>query len=238
MVAMPSVLLIEDHRDIAEMIVGYLETKNYTVDYANDGITGLHLAVTNQYDLLILDLSLPGLDGLELCRQFRESAKNDTPVIMLTARDTIDEKIKGLDAGADDYLVKPFAINELEARMRALIRRNQSNVVKETLQLGPLSFNRATLEVTREDTQIQLTPIGIKILEVLMRASPAVVSRSEIERKIWGDMLPDSDALRSHIYSLRKKIDKPFAFAMIKNLPGNGYQMLAEQEEQSQEHRA
>jgi len=225
-----SLLLVEDHHDIAEMVVAYLERRDYAVDYAADGITGLHLAVSNDYDAIILDLMLPGLDGLELCRKLRTDARRDVPILMLTARDTLDDKIHGLDAGADDYLIKPFAINELEARIRALIRRHRGHVAPEVLQVGDLSLDNATLRVERGGQVLSLTPIGLKILTVLMRASRRVISRRELERQVWGDIMPDSDTLRSHLYNLRKSIDKPFATHLLHTLPGKGYQ-LAETDE-------
>ena len=225
-----SLLLVEDHHDIAEMVVAYLERRDYAVDYAADGITGLHLAVANDYDALILDLKLPGLDGLELCRKLRTDARRDVPILMLTARDTLDDKIHGLDAGADDYLIKPFAINELEARIRALIRRHRGHVAPEVLQVGDLSLDNATLRVERGGQVLSLTPIGLKILTVLMRASPRVISRRELERQVWGDIMPDSDTLRSHLYNLRKSIDKPFATHLLHTLPGKGYQLAATDE--------
>ena len=120
-----SVLLIEDHRDIAESIVDFLEPRGFVVDYAADGITGMHLAVTHGYDVIVLDVMLPGADGFVVCRKLREEARRDTPILMLTARDTLEDKITGLEAGADDYLVKPFEIRELEARLRTLVRRHR-----------------------------------------------------------------------------------------------------------------
>ena len=159
-----SILLIEDHTDIAEMVTAYLENRGYTVDYAADGVTGLHLAVSNEYDAIVLDLMLPGMDGLSVCSKLREEARRDTPVIMLTARDTIDDKVTGLQTGADDYLIKPFAIRELEARVESLIRRNKGEVAKEMLRVGDLSVNTSTLEVEREGKSLTVTPIGFKIL--------------------------------------------------------------------------
>ncbi|MEJ2577069.1 MAG: response regulator transcription factor, partial [Gammaproteobacteria bacterium] len=144
-----SVLLIEDHRDIAEMVGSYLEEKGYTVDFAADGVTGLHLAVVNDYDAILLDLMLPGLDGLAVCRKLRQEARRDTPLLMLTARDTRRDVVAGLDAGADDYLVKPFDIRELEARVRALVRRGRGRVAAEVLQVGDLTLDTASLLVQR-----------------------------------------------------------------------------------------
>ena len=222
----PTLLLIEDHKDIAEMVIAYLEGRGFEVDYAADGVTGLHLAVSNVYDTIILDLMLPGMDGLELCRKLRQEARKDTPVIMLTARDTVGDKITGLDTGADDYLVKPFAIQELEARVRSLVRRHKGETAKEILAIGDLSVDTSTLIVRRAGKQLTITPIGLKILMILMRASPAVVSRRELERQVWGDILPDSDTLRSHLYNLRKVIDKPFDRQLLHTIQGRGYRMV------------
>jgi DNA-binding response OmpR family regulator len=220
-----SVLLIEDHQDIAEMVYAYLERRGYELDYAADGITGLHLAVTNSYDVIVLDLMLPGMDGIVLCRKLRDEAKRDTPLLMLTARDTLGDKVAGLDAGADDYLVKPFEIQELEARIRALVRRRRGKTTPEALQVGDLTLDTGTLTVKRGGRTLNLPPIGLKILTVLMRASPRVVSRREIEREVWGDILPDSDTLRSHLYNLRKSIDKPFPKPLLHTVQSAGYRL-------------
>lgn len=223
-----TILLIEDHTDIAEMVTAYLENRGFNVDYAADGVTGLHLAVSNHYDAIVLDLMLPGMDGLTVCRKIREEARRDTPIIMLTARDTLNDKINGLETGADDYLIKPFAIKELEARLVSLIRRSRGEVAREILQVGDLKVDTSTLKVEREGNELTLTPIGLKILTVLMRASPTVVSRRELERQVWGDILPDSDTLRSHLYNLRKIIDKPFSKQLLHTIQGSGYKIVDE----------
>lgn len=220
-----SVLLIEDHRDIAEMVGGYLESRGYTIDFAEDGVTGLHLAVVNDYDAIVLDLMLPGLDGLAVCRKLREEARRDTPLLMLTARDTQQDKVTGLDAGADDYLVKPFDIQELEARVRALVRRRRGQLAAEVLKVADLSLDTGTLEVSRAGRPLTLTPTALKLLTVLMRASPRVVSRQDLEREVWGDLLPDSDTLRSHLYTLRKVIDRPFDRPLLHTVHGAGYRL-------------
>ncbi|MEL7447852.1 MAG: response regulator transcription factor [Pseudomonadota bacterium] len=221
----PSVLLVEDHHEIASMIAEHFEDNGYTVDYAADGVTGLHLAVTGSFDAVVLDLMLPAMDGLNVCRKLRDDASRDTPVLMLTARDTLDDKIAGLDAGADDYLVKPFEIRELEARVRAMIRRVRGTLVHETLSVADLTVDTGTREVHRAGQPIELTPIGFKMLTTLMQASPKVVARQHLERAVWGDILPDSDALRSHVYTLRKAIDKPFGTNLLHTVPGAGYRL-------------
>ena len=219
------ILLIEDNRGIAEMAGEFLERRGYSLDYASDGLTGLRLATQNGYDVIVLDLMLPGIDGLELCRKLRNEAKVSTPVLMLTARDTLEDKLVGLDAGADDYLVKPFEIRELEARVRALIRRDRRQVSAEVLRVGDLVLDTATLRVQREGQELAVSPIGLKLLTILMRESPRVVSRRDIEREVWGDLLPDSDTLRSHLYNLRKIIDKPYGKQLLHTVQSAGYRI-------------
>jgi DNA-binding response OmpR family regulator len=222
---MPLILLIEDNHDIAAMVGDHLEHSGYDVDFAADGVTGLHLAVTEDFDAIILDLMLPGLDGLDICRKLRTDAGKTTPILMLTARDTLEDKVAGLDAGADDYLVKPFELEELNARLRAMLRRSAGEVAAEVLRVGELEVNTGTLQVSRRGQLVNLTPIGLKLLIALMKASPKVLSRRTLEREVWGDIAPDSDALRSHLYNLRKAIDKPFEESMLHNVPGMGYRL-------------
>ncbi|MEO0574009.1 MAG: response regulator transcription factor [Pseudomonadota bacterium] len=229
---MASILLIEDHPDIAALVCEYLEQRGHVVDYAGDGLGGLHLATTGQFDAILLDLMLPGIDGIEICKKLRSDASISTPILMLTARDTIDDKIAGLDAGADDYLVKPFEIEELDARLRALLRRASGQTTAETLQVADLTLDTGTMQVSRAQTSITLTPIGLKLLTALLRAAPNVVERKALERAVWDDFAPDSDALRSHLYTLRKAIDKPFETPLLQTVAGVGYR-LAQRDPQS-----
>ncbi|MDD5329337.1 MAG: response regulator transcription factor [Sulfuricella sp.] len=222
-----NILLIEDNRDLALNLFDYFEARGHAMDLAGDGVSGLHLAATNPYDVLILDVMLPGIDGLTLCRRLREAGKN-TPVLMLTARDSLDDKIAGLEAGADDYLVKPFALREVEARLGALARRAQLREGPAILQVGDLTFDPATLKVMRGGRAIELPPIPLKMLEILMRQSPRVLPRAELERGIWGDAAPDSDALRAHLHILRSAVDKQADKPLIKTLRGIGYQLSDE----------
>lgn len=219
------VLIIEDNRNISEMIGEYLESKGFEVDYAADGLDGYRLAAENSYDVIILDLMLPRMDGLQVCSKLREDARKSTPILMLTARDTLDDKLTGLSSGADDYLTKPFAIQELEARLKVLIRRERRQVGSEVLSVGDLVLDPASLRVTRSGNELLLSPIGLKLLSILMRESPRVVSRQEIEREIWGNSLPDSDTLRSHLYNLRKVIDKPFEKQLLHTVQSAGYRI-------------
>ena len=223
------ILLIEDHRDIAELVFDYLENQGYNVDYAADGVTGLQLGIQNECDAVVLDLMLPGIDGLDVCRRLRREAHVDAPVLILTARDTLEDKLSGFDSGADDYLVKPFDLEELEARICSLIRRRRGGVAREVLRVGELTLDLQTLKVMREEREITVSPIGMKILKVLMQQSPKVVDRWAIERAIWGDLPPDSDALRSHMYNLRKVIDKPFNRRMIHTVHSAGFRIVADE---------
>ncbi|WP_240099841.1 response regulator transcription factor [Thermomonas flagellata] len=219
------VLIVEDNRNISEMVGEYLESRGFEVDYAGDGMDGYRLACENTYDVIVLDLMLPRLDGMEVCRRLRQEARKATPILMLTARDTLEEKLDGLTTGADDYLTKPFAIQELEARLRALIRRERRQVGGEILRVADLVLDPAALRVSRAGTELQLSPIGLRLLTILMRESPRVVSRQEIEREIWGNGLPDSDTLRSHLYNLRKVIDKPFDKPLLHTVQSAGYRI-------------
>ncbi|PJJ97120.1 DNA-binding response regulator [Lysobacteraceae bacterium NML03-0222] len=219
------VLVIEDNRNLSEMIGEYLEGKGFEVDYAADGLDGYRLAAENSYDAIVLDLMLPRLDGLEVCRRLREDARKSTPILMLTARDTLDDKLTGLSVGADDYLTKPFSVLELEARLKVLIRRERRQVGSEILKVADLVLDPASLRVTRAGEELLLSPIGLKLLTILMRESPRVVSRQEIEREIWGNSLPDSDTLRSHLYNLRKVIDKPFDKQLLHTVQSAGYRI-------------
>lgn len=219
------VLIIEDNPDIAANLGDYLEDHGHTVDFAGDGITGLHLAVVNEFDSIVLDLALPGMDGLDVCRKLRSEAGKDTPVLMLTARDRLEDKLAGFETGADDYLVKPFELQEVEARLNVLAGRGRRRNSRE-LKVGELKYNLDTLNVSRGDEDIYLNPIGLKLLHCLMDASPNVVSRAELEMEVWGEEMPDSDSLRVHIHSLRSVIDKPFGSNMIQTRHGIGYRLV------------
>lgn len=219
------ILIVEDNPDLAKNIADFFESQGHLLDFAMDGIGGLHLALTEDYDVIILDIMLPRMDGLTFCRKLREEGGKQTPVLMLTARDTLSDKLEGFNAGADDYLVKPFELEELAARIQALVRRSDP-MVKEILQIADLEVDIGKMQVHRANRQIDLTRICFKILKILMQASPNVVSRKEIEHSLWRDMPPGSDALRSHIYSLRQAIDKPYERHLIHTVHGIGYKLV------------
>jgi DNA-binding response OmpR family regulator len=221
-----TVLLVEDHRELAETVAAWLEASGYAVDFAADGLTAMHLAVTESYSVIVLDVMLPGPDGLEVCRRLRRDAHITTPVIMLTARDQLSDKLAGFEVGADDYLVKPFDMPELEARIEAVLRRAEG--LSTRLRVGDLTLDTDAMDVRRGDVEIQLSRILFEILKILMRESPNVVPRRKLEREVWGDDLPDSDTLRSHMYNLRRHVDKPFDLAYIHTRPGHGYCLRAD----------
>jgi len=222
------ILVIEDNRDILANVLDYLQLKGYSVDCAQDGLGGLHLACSAHYDLIVLDVMLPGIDGYQLCRRLREEARNEVPILMLTARDALADRLQGLNAGADDYLIKPFALSELVARIEAILRRSQGSRQRR-LQVGDLCYDLDTLQVSRAGQLLRLNPLGLKLLAILMQKSPAVVRREVLEEALWGDDCPDSDSLRSHVHQLRQVLDKPFASALVQTVHGVGYR-LAEQQ--------
>lgn len=217
-------LVIEDNRDILTNLADYLELKGYTVDCARDGLTGLHLAATGDYDLIVLDVMLPGMDGFTLCRKLRGGKRSTIPVIMLTARDALDDRLDGFGAGADDYLTKPFALSELAARIEAVLKRSRGGG-KRMLAAGDLSYDLDTLEIRRAGQTINVSPVGRKLLAILMQKSPAVVRRESLEYELWGDDPPDSDSLRSHVHALRQQIDKGFSRPLLHTVRGVGYKL-------------
>ena len=221
------VLIVEDNPGINANLAGYLEPLGYSLDFAVNGYGGLALAAQNDYDVMVLDLGLPGLDGLALCRRIRDELEKATPVLMLTARDALEDKVAGFDSGTDDYLVKPFSLVELEVRLKALARRAGSVRMGAELRVGDLRFNPRTYEAQRAGQPLMLTKTGYRILACLMRESPKVVTREALEAEIWGDERPDSNALRTHIHAVRQALDKSHGFQMLKTVQGVGYRLVA-----------
>lgn len=218
------ILLVEDQASIASNIADYMEEKGHVLDFATQGEQGLSLALSNFYDLIILDINLPLMDGLTVCQQLREKADRHIPILMLTARDSIDDKIAGFNVGSDDYLTKPFSLQELEVRCLALSRRHLLQT-KDVMTLGPLEIDRKRKVIMREGKALDLHTMGYKLLTVLAEAYPQVVSRSELSAKLWGDEPTESDALRSHIYQLRAVLDKPFSKPLLKTVHGVGFKL-------------
>ena len=223
---MYKILVIEDNPDIVANIYAFFEPKGFELDNAHNGYSGMTLASNNRYDVILLDVMLPGMNGTQLCKKLREELHDKTPVLMLTARDTILDKVAGFDSGADDYLVKPFSLVELESRIKALIRRHQDSHCEQSLNVGGLCLNIEEHTVVREGKSLKLTPTGFKILQILMSASPRMVSKNELEEKVWADDIPSSDALRTHVHSVRAQVDKPFAKPMVMTVSGVGYQLI------------
>ena len=221
------ILIIEDHSDIAGNVGDFLSLQGHSVDYANNGELGLQLALEQRFDSIILDINLPKMDGFTVCRTLREKHQIETPVLMLTARDSLADKVLGFQAGAWDYLVKPFALEELNVRLQALQLRQQTNQPQQ-LQLGELYLDTAAWHATRAGQPLDLHQACLQILEILMRAAPNVVSRQDIEYVLWGEITPESDPLRSHMHELRKIMDKPFAYPMLKTVRGIGYRLVSE----------
>lgn len=221
------VLLIEDQADLAANVIEYLEQLGHSVDYADDGEAGLALALASRFDVIVLDVMLPRMNGLEVCRRIRAESTRQMPVLMLTARDALPDKIAGFESGADDYLTKPFAMAELLARCHALARRQELHRTS-TIQIGTLSVNVSTRAVERGGTPLRLAPKQFEILRALAEAFPEPVSRSEILERLWGPDWPDSDALRSHIYALRQELDRPPFPPMLRTLHGVGFRLEAD----------
>jgi DNA-binding response OmpR family regulator len=217
-------LVVEDNRDICANIAAYLEKHGYILDFAYDGVSAMRLATSHAFDVIVLDLMLPGIDGLSFCQKLRSGARMETPVLMLTARDTLEDRLKGFEAGADDYLVKPFALQELHARLQALYKRSHRKI-DNLLSVGDLTLNRSTLQVHRAGRRIDLHHAGLKLLRRLMEEAPAVVAREELETLLWADDRPDGDALRSHLYKLRQAVDRSFDRPLIHTVHRIGYRI-------------
>jgi DNA-binding response OmpR family regulator len=222
------ILVIEDDADIASNIGQYFEDKGHQLDFAYNGAHGLAMALAERFDLIILDLMLPGKDGITLCREFRQQTAHDTPILMLTARDTLDDKISGFEAGTDDYLVKPFSLRELEVRVLALVRRGQGNKNSAVMKIDNLELNQDTMQVSRASQPIKLKPKAFRILTYLMQHAGRVISRQELIDHIWLADPPEGDPLRVHIHSLRQEIDKPFDKELIHTVHGVGYRIGSE----------
>ena len=218
------ILVIEDHRDIHDNLVEFLQLRGHSVEGALDGLTGLHLAASRRYDAILLDIMLPGIDGNQICQSLREHSRSDVAIVMLSARDELDDRLTGFKVGADDYIVKPFAMSEVLARIQAVVARRQSRNSR-VLVVGDLRFDLDTLEVTRGDIVLKLKPTSRKLLELLMQKSPGVVKRTELEARIWGREAAQRENLRSNIHILRGVIDKGFDSPLLHTVHGLGYQL-------------
>jgi DNA-binding response OmpR family regulator len=215
-------LLVEDNLDLANTVIEYLEISGIVCDHASNGQTGLNLALSQHYDVILLDIMLPRLDGQQLCKQLREQGKQ-TPILMLTSLDALPDKLASFAMGADDYLVKPFELAELVARIRALSLRRSGQASR--LQVADLTMDLSTRKVSRAGQELHLSPTCWTLLECLMRASPEPVGRERLEATVWGDEPPDSNTLKVHMHRLRKAVDKDFSQALIHTISGVGVQL-------------
>lgn len=216
-----AVLLVDDNTDILCNVRDYLEMNGMAVETAINGKEALERMSQRSYAVCVLDIGLPDVDGLTVCKTLRANG-DKTPILMLTARDSIDDRVTGLEVGADDYLIKPFSLRELNARVQALVRRAYGDSEMK-LRVGDLTFDLSTTQVNRAEKPIKLNPTCLTILKELMIRSPAIVSRNRLEAQVWGGGAPDSDSMRANIYLLRQAIDKAYDKKLIHTHPGLGW---------------
>ncbi|MGH9727916.1 MAG: response regulator transcription factor [Candidatus Acidiferrales bacterium] len=222
------ILLVEDERKVASFVARALRENAYAVDAAGTGEDGLRLALENSYDAILLDVRLPGISGIELCRKLRQ-AEIQSPILILTARSFVEQRVEGLDAGADDYLTKPFALAELQARVRALVRRGFRRG-EAKLRCGDLELDRHRRSVTRGKERVLLTSKEFALLELLLLRSPDSVTRSEIIEHVWDSHFDsETNLVEVYINRLRQKIDQGHATKLVRTLRGVGYRMGAEE---------
>ncbi|UHQ19557.1 response regulator transcription factor [Lysobacter sp. KIS68-7] len=218
------VLLVEDQADIAANIWDFLERRGHEVDHCADGASGLERARNGDFDVIVLDLGLPRLDGLDLCKTLRDAGLG-VPVLMLTARDTLDDKLRGYAHGADDYMVKPFAMRELEARIR-VIHRGIAGPSRKAATDAPLTYDATTMTATREGKRVPLTRLQGRLLDLLLAEAPKIVAHERLLRAAWGAEAGDMAALHTQMYELRALLDKPFDTPLIRSVRGVGYRIL------------
>lgn len=213
-------LLIEDDMDLAETVADYLSCEGIDCELAFNGPAGLEQAMATDCDVILLDVTMPGMNGLEVCRHLRASG-SDRPILMITARDTLSDKLEGFEAGADDYLVKPFALEELAARVKAL--RGRRSAQSKVLKVHNLVLDLNQKTARRGERALRLSPKTWAILQKLTLASPGIVSRAELERYVWGEDCPYSDALKYHIHKLRFELDRPYEEPLLQTIPKTGF---------------
>jgi len=221
---MLNLLIVEDDLDLAETLVDYLELESIICDHATNGVAGLNLIRQTSYKVIVLDINLPRMNGLSVCEAMRQEGI-DTPVIMLTARDSLTEKLEGFEAGADDYLIKPFAMEELVARIKALSKRRSGQV--ERFAIDNLTIDLQKKQATRGSVTLNLSPTAFRILEVLARHSPNPVSREALMQAVWGEDPPDSNSLKVHLHNLRKKVEAKGCPRLIHTLNGQGFALYS-----------
>nr|WP_284048070.1 response regulator transcription factor [Marinobacter sp. ATCH36] len=218
-------MIVEDQTALAENLFEFLGESRYSLDFAADGLTALHLLSSRSYDVVVLDVMLPGLSGFELCKRMRQDLRCDTPVIFMTAKSAMPDKEEGFELGGDDYLVKPFALRELQLRIDALSRRRAASGNAE-LTAGNLSFDPDTLQVSYRGLHaVELSGAPCRILEALIRSYPKFVSHEELSNVIWGIDEGDTHTLRTHVYTLRKTLQREFGHSMVRSIHGRGYRL-------------
>lgn len=222
------ILIVEDHAGLAANLLEFFSDDKYVLDFAPDGLTALHLIATNEYDVIVLDIMLPGLSGFDLCQRVRKDLQCATPIIMMTSKDQLQDKEQGFRAGADDYLVKPFNLRELQLRVDALFRRKAGYSTKADISIPGIHFNPGTFVVSTTDgKKLELSGTGARIFEELIKAYPSFMSYAEIQERVWGEKEVDMNTLRTHVYSLRKLLQDTFSYPMIKTMHARGYRLLS-----------
>jgi len=219
-----SVLIVEDNNELAGQLGDYLTGRGFIIDFACDGRTAINLLSDHKFDVVVLDLMLPDIDGLSVCQYIKQKLTIVIPVLMLTARDSLTEKLAGFGVGADDYLTKPFALEEVHVRCLALAKRkelHQSNCIS----IGDMIIDFSKHIVKRAGIELSLSSTDFSILKVLAEAYPDAVNKRHLAEAVWGDNLPETDAVRSHIYTLRNVLDKPFSYPLIKTIHGIGFKL-------------
>lgn len=218
------VLVVEDNSALMANISEFLENDRYTLDFASDGMVALHLVTTNDYDVIVMDVMLPGISGFSLCLKIRNELHCATPIILMTAKGHIDDKVTGFTQGADDYLVKPFNLKELAIRIDALHRRKTAGV--SLLKAGSVEFEPGTLKVRiANGNAVQLSGMSAHITEALIRAYPNFISYEQLSHTLWGDKEVEPHTLRTHIYTLRKLLQDKLGVSLIKTLHARGYRL-------------
>ncbi|AVR96873.1 response regulator transcription factor [Pseudoduganella armeniaca] len=222
--ATPAILVVEDHPTIARQVVDFLDGLGWQTDHAGTGALALELATRERYDVIVLDLNLPDADGVDVCRAIKQRAPRNVPILMLTARDAFEDKARGFHGGADDYLTKPFDLRELALRCEALARRGRLHV-SQSLEVGPLTLLAAERRAACHGQPLALTHSGFRILALLAEAHPRAVSRAALSHELWGAQPPDSDALKSHVYALRRALEAAGGAARIVTIAQLGYRL-------------
>jgi len=221
------ILIIEDDRTIATNLYDFLESRGHSVDAALDGISGFRLASTQMFDAILLDLKLPHLDGVTLCQRLRQESQIDIPILMLTARDTLEDKLVGFESGADDYLIKPFALKEVEARLIAMHKRYKGKMAIKKMEIGDLSFDPKTLLICFKGHEVKLPPKCMRLLTLMMSDPDRVFSRKDLELGAWEEEQETSDTLRTHMHILRRTLIQVGGYDPIETVHGLGYCLVS-----------